>query len=121
MIPDQKRIVGKGLSRSAKDQGWMRSIGTHKLPNKVSLIEIEADSKAGHAVEPRNEIHASLDCAATNEGVIAASVTTPNLRTDRFPWRDGAVRPADADVGNDMLSVGACADDTSANKSWLER
>lgn len=50
---------------------------------------MDADWKAGHAVEPRKGIHAPF-CAAANDGTIAASATTLSLPKDRFPWGDDA-------------------------------
>lgn len=110
MIPGQKRIEGKDWSKLALGQRGAWTLKTYKLPNRVSLIEIEADSKAGHAVEPSKEMQMSFDCAETSDGAIAVSAAMAALATERRPERrprgvcDG--RPAIVLDGDDPAEGG---------------
>ena len=89
--------------------------GTHKLPNRVSLIETEAASKAGHAVEPSREMQTS-DCAFTTDNDKETSAQAPSLAIERFPRCFMVDRVG---LDEDMLRSECYAAEIRATKSRL--
>lgn len=82
------------------------------------MVEIDADAKAGHALEPFNEIQVSAGCAMTRpeDAAVIARMLLLNEMPDpaRAEERDNGRRFAgwDGPAGNpfdeDMLGVLAC-------------